>query len=181
MSAPFPIGRRLSAGWRDDDEGSLRQFAFEKVRHAILDESGNGLERLAGRCYRFFREKGAGDGFGRPAGGRRRYFRQEVAHGSVRALVHGEIGQAIGVHVFAAEDVLNAERLQLRNATLRFVIERAQVGTFDAIFALHLLDHKLRVCNDAKVSVACGKGEFEGRQEAGILGKIICFNVEELV
>ena len=105
----------------------------------------------------------------------------QVADGSVGAFVHGEIRQAVGVLVLTSEYVIDAEGLQFCDMAFGLVVERAQVGAFDAVLALHLLDHELGVSDDAQLGVAPGEGEFEGGQQAGVFSEVVGLNAEEFV
>jgi len=97
------------------------------------------------------------------------------------AAVHGFVGEAIGFLVFVAEDVLDREGVELGDAALGFVVERAEVGTFDLVLALDLFDHQLGVGDDTEAGVVVFEREIEGGEEAGVFGEVVGADAEVFV
>ncbi len=103
-----------------------------------------------------------------------------IGRGAVHTAVHGFVGEAVGVLVFVAERMGDLEPFELGDATPGLVVEGLQVGTFDLVLPLDLLDHQLGVGDDAQARIAAVERELEAAQQAGVLGKIIGANAEEL-
>ena len=62
----------------------------------------------------------------------------------------------------------------------RLLLERAEVGAFDLVLALDLLDHQLGVRDDAETGIVVAESEFKGREQAGVLGEVVGADAEEL-
>lgn len=105
----------------------------------------------------------------------------KVADGSAGAFVHGKVSQTVGVLVFSSQDVFDTEGFEPGCTAFGFFVEGAEVRAFDAVFALHLLDHQLGISDDAQMGIALRDGEFEGGEEGGVFGEVVGFYPEEFV
>ena len=95
------------------------------------------------------------------------------ARAAASTAVHGGVREAVGPLVFTAEDVLDAEGIELCDAALCLVVERAQIGAGDLVAALDLLDEQLGVADDAQAAMAGVEGPLQRAQQRRIFGDII--------
>ena len=72
-----------------------------------------------------------------------------------------------------------SKAFELGDAAFGFLVEGFQVGAFDLIFALDLLDHQLGVGDDAEAGVVVVEGVLEAAEEAGVFGVVVGAHAEE--
>jgi hypothetical protein len=113
---------------------------------------------------------------GRPSGG---LGSGVAALATPHSAVHGFVGQAVGVFVFVAEGVGDFEGFEFGYAAFGFFVEGFEVGAFDLVFALDLLDHELGVGDDAEAGVAVVEGVLEAGEEAGVFGEVVGAHAQE--
>lgn len=99
---------------------------------------------------------------------------------AVHAAVHGLVCEAVGGFVFVAKRVRNLEVVKFRDAAFCFLPERDEVGGFHLVGALDLLDHQQRVGDDPECGVAVIEGILQGGEKAGVFGKVIRADAQEL-
>ena len=92
---------------------------------------------------------------------------------AVHAAVHGFVGEAVGVFVFVAQGVGDLEAVEFGDAAFCLFVEGLEVGAFDLILTLDLLDHQFGVGDDAETGMVVVEGVLEAAEEAGVLGVVI--------
>jgi len=90
------------------------------------------------------------------------------------------IGETVGVLIFVAESVGDLEAIELRDAAFGLLIERTKIGRVDLVLALNLFDHQLGVGDEFDSWMTVIKCPLQNSQEAGVLGKVVGFEAEEL-
>jgi hypothetical protein len=100
--------------------------------------------------------------------------------GTFHSTVHGFVGETIGVLVFVAEGVRDLEGFESGDTVSGFLPERFEVWRAHLIFTLDLLDHQLRVGDDAEAGVVMIEGVLEAGEETGVFGVVIGSDTEEL-
>jgi len=120
-------------------------------------------------------QNGSGNWRLRRASGAGRSSGRLLAH----AAVHGFIGQAIGVFVFVTKSVRNLKPAQKGDAALGLIVEGTQIGRFDLVLALDLLDHQLGIGDHPQVRMALVERPLQAGQQAGILGDIVGFGAQK--
>jgi hypothetical protein len=99
--------------------------------------------------------------------------------GTLHSAVHGFVGEAVGVLVFVAEGVGDLEGLEFGDSAFGFVVKGLEVGAFDLVFALDLLDHELGIADDAEAGVVVVEGVLQAAEEAGVFGVVVGAHAEE--
>ncbi len=103
--------------------------------------------------------------------------------GGVRTLhsaIHGLVGETVGVLVFVAEGMADLEAFELGIAAFCLIVKGLEVGALDLIFALDLLDHQLRIADDAQAGMVVVEGVLKAAEEARVLGVVVGPHAEKL-
>ena len=121
--------------------GSLDEMPVDVHAHPALG-------RREGVCSGRLRERRSGHFPGwhivAGASGRRRAGPGRLAAADSLS-VHGHVGQAIGMRVPFARNVLKGHASDIRNQSASLLVQRLQAGTPHLVDALHLLDEQLRM------------------------------------
>ena len=99
---------------------------------------------------------------------------------SSHPLVHGFIGQTVGLFVSTAEGVADFEVLEVAGEAQGLIKKGAERGALDLIEELHLLDHQLGVGDHAQALRLVLDGPAQDGQKAGVLGEVVGLYAEEL-
>jgi hypothetical protein len=75
--------------------------------------------------------------------------------------------------------VRDLEGLESGDAVLRLLPERLEIGGVDLVFALNLLDHQLRVRDDAKARMIVIERVLQAAEQARVLGVVVGAHAEE--
>ncbi len=171
---------------------------FHQVNYPVLDEAGHlGGQLVFGRK----REGGLGargggilccrrEGRRRAACGRNARYVSAAIRGCFRRRlacrrashppVHSFIRESVGLLVFAAEHMLHLEPGELSDASLGFLMQRLEVGAFNAVLAFDLLHHELGIGDDPESFSVVVERPGKGCEQASIFRDIVRFYAEKL-
>ncbi len=181
----MPLTPQLLLCGKDTDKCTFRQIAFDQVDDSVFHEACNFFERpRVGERERCLRASGRGAWSGCSG------FRGRIAvrwpscwnwcGSPPHAAVHSLIREPVGFLVFAAEDVLHLEAAELGGAAFGFLVQRLEVRAFDAVLALDLLDHELRVGNDPELAGVVRERPLERGEQARIFGYVVSLDADEV-
>ncbi len=89
------------------------------------------------------------------------------------AAIHRRIGQLVGLFILAAQDVLDAKRIEPGDPALRFVVERSQVRARNFVAPLHLLHQQFGIGDDPKPQVSVVQRPLEAGEQSRIFGDVV--------
>src|SRR5215469_5731597 len=96
------------------------------------------------------------------------------------ALVHGLVGQAVGLSVAAAQGMRDLETLKLTCEPPGLFPERAQCGTGYLVLAFHLFDHEFRIGDNPQLGDAVFPSPRENGQKSLVFSEIVGLAAQKL-
>ena len=95
------------------------------------------------------------------------------AGGGIGGGVHRLVGQLVGMRVLGARNPRVGDVVEPGRQLLGPLVQRNQVGVFDAPSACHLLDHQFGVHRNGHLGGALRGGGLQSRDEAAVLGDVV--------